>query len=230
MAILRDPDGHSTKSGVILLVLSLVVLGGANLDVAYAQTEKTVRQENVRGNSEQKPYITREEFQSIAVRSPKGEVLLKRLLTISSVEEVTRLLGGPKKIERNDFSDTNSFDGWVHYERGTTLEYYGFPNGTSRLTTMELRSSGWSLTVGKTKLSPGVEVAKLSSTVQKSIQPGSSLKTSGIDGTGTIYIAGPSTKKEAPELPEGVKSHISIHLNRTEGVIRVVRLSRIPSN
>jgi hypothetical protein len=218
------------RCGVILSVMSVVVVGGASPHAACAQVEKTVQRTTMNGRTVQTPYVTYEEFRSVTLRCPNGRVLLRKLLTVSSLDEAVRLLGDPQSIERNDDPDDPSFTVWLHYGRDTTVEYHGFADGTLRLTSIELRSTKWGLGIGDDQLSPGMEIAGLGKTLRRSAVSGTLSKKKSKSGLGTIYIASPNASKNGKVEPLMTGMTQFNFSTGKAGTIEVVRLSRIVSD
>ena len=200
------------------------------VDAACAQVEKTFQRTDSNGQAVQTPYVTYEEFRSVTLCFPDGRVPLRKLLTVSSLDEAVRLLGDPQSIERNEDPDDASFTAWLHYGRDTTVEYHGFADGTLGLTSIELRSSKWGLEIGDKELSPGMDITGLDDTVRQSAVSGTFSKKKDKSGLGTIYIASPNASKNGKIEPL-MNGMTQFNFNTREtGTIDVVRLSRIVSN
>ncbi len=199
-------------------------------DTACAQVEKTFQRTDSNGQIVQTPYVTYEEFQSVTLHRPDGQVPLRELLTVSSLDEVIRLLGDPQSVERNDDPDDASFTAWLHYDRDTTVEYHGFADGTLGITSIELRSPRWGLEIGSKRLSPGGDIADLDKTVRRSAVSGKLSKKNNKSGVGAIYIEQPNASKN--EKVEPLMNGMTQFNFKTgkAGAIDVVRLSRIPSD
>lgn len=178
------------KRLILLIALAAVVL--ADPWVGHAQTKKALQRTNMHGQVVQFPYVSYDEFQSVTVSSPSGKVSLQELLTVSSLDEVIRLLGEPQSIERNEDPDNRSFSARLHYEGNTIVVYDASSDGeTVSLRTLELWSPRWSLVVGDKVLRPGMKVGSLSPAVRQSIQAGSWFSEEGIDHFGSVDIMKP---------------------------------------
>ncbi|MCS3631711.1 hypothetical protein GGP91_002306 [Salinibacter ruber] len=199
-------------------------------DAACAQVEKTLQRTDANGQIVQTPYVTYEEFRSVTLHCPDGQVPLRVLLTVSSLDEVIRLLGDPQSVERNDDPDDASFTAWLHYGRDTIVEYHGFADGRLGLTSIELRSPKWGLEIGSKKLSPGIDIAGLDKKVRRSAVSGNLSKKKNKSGLGTIYIEKPNASKNGKVEPlmNGM-TQFNFKTGET-GTVEVVRISRIVPN
>lgn len=214
-----------------LIAVSVVVLALTGAGRVQAQVHKTFQRTDLHGNTARTPYVTYEEFQSSELRSPEGQAELRNLLSVSSTEEVKRRLGDPESIKRREDPNDASFTVWLRYGENTTMKYHGFPDGTLGLTSVELHSSGWSMTVGGTELRPGASIDGLSSAVRKTVEPESSSKKEGRDGkeTGAVYIADPKAGKSGGVEPlKNGMTQFNYQVDPKTKTITVVRLSRIP--
>lgn len=220
--------------GLTRFVSMLVFAGLAGTGVVQAQTKKVFQRKDVHGQAVQTPYITYEEFRSVLVRTPGGQVPLRKLLSVSSLEEVSRLLGQPESIERNEDPDDKSFSAKLHYEGKTTLEYVATSDGkTVSLSSIKLWSPGWSLKIGDTNLHPGMEVDSLSPAVRQSISAGSWFSEHGIDHFGSVDVMKPGAAAKAAgraeeKLLQRGKAEFAVHIDRKAGTVEVVQFTRIP--
>ena len=222
-----------------ILVWAMVIISLAETGAVQAQTEKTVQ-----GQHDPTPYISYAEFRDISASKGQrtisskslrdttnlargGQVVLQELLSVSSLDEVIRILGQPKAIDRDEFPD----GGWaatLQYEGGTMFDYQKFEDGTIALLELQLWSSDWSLKVGEKELRPGMRIDSLSSVVRQSIQEGSYPKGANVDGIGSIHIAKPGTAKGGNvTLLKNGKAEITVHVNTESGTVGVVRFARL---
>jgi len=227
---------------VIRILLFVIFLLLASLSVpeeGLAQNVKTTSQKNMKGRVVQTPYIDYEDFQSSSlggggqgkIRKDASGFLSGRtfrdILSVPSIDEAIHLLGKPKATDRNSFSDGGG-TAVLQYEEGTFFEYRKYENGTFALLEFQLWDANWSLKIGETKLRPGMEIDSLSSAVHQSIREGTYPDGADVDGIGIIRIAKPGAARndEAMLLQDG-KAQITVHVNREEGIVEVVRFTRL---
>jgi hypothetical protein len=209
------------------LATAFIVFVLAGPGATYAQVKKTFQRTNMNGQTVQQPYLTYEEFRSVMVRAPNGHVPLHKLLTVSTLEEASRLLGEPRLTERN--GGPESFTAWLRYEGDTNVEYVGSEDDSLKLTSIELHSSSWGFKIRDKELSPGMSTNRFDAAVRQSAVPKSRSKSEDMSGTGAIYIAKSNTKKkrEVDPLQNGL-TQFNFNVDET-GVVEVVRLSRVPN-
>lgn len=229
------------------VALSVVILALSGLTLpklTLAQTEKVLQRKDMHGQTVPTPYISYDEFRNISASKEQkavsskslqnttdpargGQVVLQELLSVSSLDELIRILGEPKTIDRDEFPD----GGWaatLQYEGGTMFDYQKFEDGTIALLELQLWSSDWSLEVGEKELHPGMKIDSLSSVVRQSIQKGSYPKGANVDGIGSIHIAKPGTTKGGNvTLLQNGKAEITVHVDTESGTIEVVRFARL---
>jgi len=140
-----------TKRPIHSIVVALIGLltGLFASRATFAQTEKTVS-----GHYGPKPYISHAEFQNISVgggpvsdKSSGSQPKFRDILTVSSLEEVTRRFGEPTSTEYDRFPEGSPTDYVVTliYD-GLDLEYRK-RGGRIRLQTMEITSEAWFIRV-----------------------------------------------------------------------------------
>jgi len=229
---------------VALSVFILAVSGLTLPKLALAQAEKVLQRKDMHGQTVQMPYISYAEFHDISASKGQkeisskslrdttnlargGQVVLQELLSVSSLDEVIRILGQSKTIDRDEFPD----EGWaatLQYEGGTMFDYQKFEDGTIALLELQLWGSDWSLKVGEKELRPGMKIDSLSPVVRQSIQEGSYPKGANVDGIGSIHIAKPGTAKGGNvTLLQNGKAEITVHVNTESGTVEVVRFARL---
>ena len=96
----------------VLLVSTLVLASLAKAGFVQAQTEKTVQRQH-----DPTPYISHAEFQSSSVggepvsrKSSGSQPTFRDILTVASLDEVTRRFGEPTSTEYNRFPGGSSTD------------------------------------------------------------------------------------------------------------------------
>jgi hypothetical protein len=201
--------------------------------MGLSQTKKTFEKKE-KGCTFQTPYISQSEYHSISVRdsltssksTSRNSVIFQDLLSVSSLDEVTRLLGQPEDIDRNVFPDGKRFIATLHYE-GMMLKYVQRKEGRVRLNTMEIRSPRWAISVGGTILRSGMSVEQLSPQVRASIDGDTFLEEKSVDGVGTIRVASPEKPSEKGQQTTTDRAQLTIHVNRETGTVKVVRFHRI---
>lgn len=210
------------RLAIVTSVVLIVVLVSPN--EAEAQTEKKLQYEDMHGQTVQTPYISYDVYQSITVN---GRIPFRKLLSVSSVDEIIRSLGKPETIDRQEFSGRERFGAVLHYE-GATVEYDRYEGGVSGITSIEIRSPDWSLTVGGTKLRPGMSVDRLSPAVRESLQKDTTFDDPKIDSFGIVHITAPDLGKsgEVKLLQDG-RSQITVHVNEESNTIVMVRFGRL---
>jgi hypothetical protein len=191
----------------VSLLLSFLLFPG----VVVAQTERAFQGTDVHGQSTRVPYLRHEEYQNISLigssasgKSPKqsADASLKfgQLLSVASLDEVTRRLGEPKSIERRDLSG-NMFIGILHYD-GLRLEYLKTGTKEIRLRKLDISSPGWSVTINGKELHPGMEISQLSTTVRESIKhfERSPSDNPDVDAAAVLHVANKTKGKSSDRL------------------------------
>ena len=148
----------------------------------FAQTEKTVS-----GQYGQTPYISHAEFQNISVegraasgKSSNSKTMFGDILTVASLDEVTRRFGEPNSTEYNRFPEGSSTDYTVVLTYDGLEFKYRKIMGEINLQTMTITSEDRFLKVGGVNLRPGMSTDSLSAGMQKAIEE---------DGNGLVAIA-----------------------------------------
>lgn len=214
----------------ILLSMLLTAVILAMPQLATAQTTKLHKQTTSQGEIDRTPYVTYTEFQGSAVtgtslssKSSEGKVTLSDLLSVSSLDEVTRLFGAPEDLSRG----TDPWDtvrARLDY-KGMWMEYIKTSGSSSfRLRKMRLRSPAWSLTVNGVKLQPGVAADQLSPAVRQTMRESES---SPNIAEGYLHIAKSGTAKNERVEFLGESTFIGIEVDKNTGTIRQVRFHRL---
>lgn len=205
---------------------------------ALSQTGKMHQSKGIHGQTEKTPYLTSAELRGISVQTKEAnarnlshaksaDFTLDALLSPSSLREVTEILGEPQSTDRDNFPE----GGWavtLKYEGGTMFDFRKYEDGTFALLEFQLWRSPWSLTVGGGTLHPGMPVDSLSPEVQQSIRKGTYPQGAEVDGIATIHIAKKnSAKSGSPTLVQDGKAEVTLHVDRKQRVVKVVRFSRL---
>lgn len=216
----------------MLIIVVLSVPG-----TAPAQATNLHEQTTAEGATIQTPYVTYEEFEAASL-GPSGNgktlskdaaetVTLGDLFAVSSLDEIVQLLGEPETVDRQEFSDGQRLRATLHYE-GMRIEYDRYEDGTSGVTTIQVRSSDWSLKVGGTKLHPGMSVDQLTPTVRESFQEDTTFDDPALDSFSVIHIAKPDSGKSGQvELMQEGRAQISVHANDETRTVEMVRFARL---
>lgn len=228
----------------IAITTTVIFLAAASFVMprtAMAQTTKVAERKNMQGQIVRTPYIALDELQSsfIEEKAVSGKTVgsnakeslssktFREILEISSIDEAVRLLGEPRTIERDEFSD-GEWAATLRYGEGTFFDYRKYEDGTISLLEFQLCGTDWSLKVGGTRLRTGMSTDSLSQAVRQSISKGSYPEGTGVDGIGVIHIAKPSTAEGGQvELIQEGKAQITVHVNRKSRVLEVVRFVRL---
>lgn len=228
---------------VEIFVILFAVLGIAAPKLTTAQAVRVLQRKDMKGQTVRTTYIRYADFKDLSSITNKsitqesssgttsgfssGQVPLRELLSVSSLDEAIRILGEPKTIDRDEFSD----GGWattLRYEGGTMFDYRKFEDGEIALIEFELWRSNRALEIGEMELCPGMNIDGLSPAVRQSISEGSYPEGANVDGIGAIQIATPgSTKGEKVEFLQGGKAQITVHVNREKGTVEVLRFTRL---
>lgn len=220
----------------VLAVLGLSMMVLATPRTVSAQTEKLNTQTTSEGETIQTPYITYEEFQAASLDASDGgkalskelaggTVTLSDLITISSLDEVTRLFGEPETLTHDSPYGQNIL-AFLSYE-GLRLEYIKYdkdnPDSKYKLRELRLSSQNWSLTMNGTQLRPGMPVNQLSPAVRQTLDEDFSQAE---DALGSVVVAKPGAEaKQGGEL-EPMRGGAMIHLPVEDGVVTEVQFSR----
>lgn len=198
---------------------------------ALCQTEKTVS-----GQHAPRLYINHAESQATSVGSAvsgkttsgktSGEkVTFMDLITVSTFDEVTRLLGKPKNLNSFTYPDGQTSRGHLHYE-GMELEYIRYdPNSKYKLRELKITSPDWSLTINETELHPSMEINRLSSAVRQTLDEDFSKAE---DALGTVVVAKRGAAKQAKHGGglEAMRGGAAIYITVNEGTVTEVQFSR----
>lgn len=227
---------------VASLVIFLTLGGGIGPEIVFAQTTESVEKTTMQDQTVQTPYITYGELQSISLESGAGSgktrsvksraepgrhVSFGKLLFVSSLDKISQLLGEPETVDRHEFPGDQRLGATLHYE-GMTIEYDKYEGGPSGVTSIQMCSSDWSLTVGGMRLHPGMSVDKLTPTVRESFQEDTTFDDPALDSFGIIHIAKPGSGKsgQVKRMQEG-KAQITVHANDETRTIEMVRFARL---
>lgn len=229
----KQKESVVVSGGVtVSLLLSFLLFPG----VVVAQTERAFQGTDVHGQSTRVPYPRHEEYQNISLigssasgKSPKqsADASLKfgQLLSVASLDEVTRRLGEPKSIERRDLSG-NMFIGILHYD-GLRLEYLKTGTKEIRLRKLDISSPGWSVTINGKELHPGMEISQLSTTVRESIKhfERSPSDNPDVDAAAVLHVANKTKGKSSDRLEENTR--FSFRIDTTAGTIEAIGFNRL---
>jgi len=205
--------------------------------LAAAQAIKLHKKTTAQGEIDRTPYITYAEFEATSLgTSGKGKttgstsargVTLGDLVSVSSLDDVTRLLGEPKSVNRGSPYGRNVL-AYIDYE-GMELEYVNWnkddPDSEFELRELHLKSSDWSFTVDGTELRPGMSVDQLSPVVRQTLDEDFGQS---VDAFGAVVIAKPGTAKQTKRGGElkGMKGGATIQIEVNGGTVDVVRFHR----
>ena len=202
----------------ILVVVSLAGAGGVQ-----AQTEKTVQ-----GQYSATPYISHAEFQNISMggetvpgKSSGSRTTFRDILTVVSLEEVSRRFGEPTSTEYNRFPEGSSTDYVV------TLMYDGLKikyrkiRGEIKLQSMVITSEDRFLKIGGVKLRPGMSTKSLSSVMRKEVEDDD-------DGVAAVRVAKPGKSENPRSIPNGQPA-IAIEVDKGSNTLKKIEFSRIIS-
>jgi hypothetical protein len=217
----RPPNYRGALKGISTLLAVFVL---TTPDLAAAQTSKLVEKTDMSGQAVQTPYINYNEYENISVN---GKIAFRDLLSASSVDEIIQYLGQPKTIDRHEFAGRERFGAELHYE-GATVEYDNYEGGVSGITSIEIRSPGWFLTVGSKTLRPGMTADRLSPAVRKSLQKRTTSDDPNLDRFSVVHIAKPGSAKSGDvELLQDGKAQITVYVNAVTGTVERIRFSRL---
>jgi len=220
-----------------IVIIALVLLGGILIPKkGEAQTQRTFQRKDMHGQSTRVPYLRHEEYQNISLtgssasgksskQSADASLKFGQLLSVASLDEVTRRLGEPKSIERRDLSG-NMFIGILHYD-GLRLEYLKTVTREIRLRKLDISSPGWSITINGKELHPGMEISQLSTTVRESIEhfERSPSDNPDVDATAVLHVANATKGKSSDRLEENTR--FSFRIDTTAGTIKAIGFNRL---
>jgi len=193
-------------------------------EMVVAQTIKTTDQKSIQGEMVKTPYITYAEYKMITIN---GHISFRNLLSASSVDEIIRYFGEPKTIDRHEFPGRERFGAELLYE-GATVEYDKYEGGVSGITSVEIRSPDWFLTVGGMELRPGMSADHLSLAVRKSLQKRTTSDNPDLDRFSVVHIAKPGSAKSGDvELLQDGKAQIIVYVNAETAIVKRIRFSRL---
>ncbi len=206
-----------------VLAILVAVASPATPQLAAAQAIKLHEQTNSQGKTVQRPYISYAEFEAAAVggkaipsKSSEESVTFSDIVSVSSLDEVIRLFGGPKHFNRATFPDGKTVRADLNFG-GMKMEYIKV-SGSSyfRLRELKVTSPEWSLTVGEKELCPGMAVNQLSPPVRKS---------------GYVYVAKQGTAKKAKRSGEleitDTRTQITFEIDEDSGIVKAIRFNQM---
>jgi len=211
------------KKWTLVVVMGVVVMGGVSAvpQLAMSQVEKTVQ-----GQYGPTPYISHAEFQSSSVgggsisrKSTGSQPMLRDILAVLSLEEVTRRFGEPASTEYKRAPEGMSLEYIVYLTYDGLDLKYRKRGEKIRLETMAITSEDWFLRVGGMKLQPGMSTDSLSAVMRKAIRD---------DGEGFFRVAPPG-KSEDPRSIRSSETTIQLWTETDAGsdIVKKVRFHRI---
>lgn len=220
--ILCLPIGEASR--LVLPVSILVLVGLAGTRTVEAQTERALQWEQ----SDPVPYITHAEFQDICVggetvssKSSSSPTTFSEILSVGSLDEVTRRFGEPTSIEYNRFPEESSTDYTVYLTYDGSEFKYRKRGEKIRLETMAIASEDRFLKFGGVKLQPGMNTEALSTAIREAIE-------SDGDGVIGVKVAWPGKSKDVRSIQD---SHTEIQIwteeNQKGRTVKEVRFHRI---
>lgn len=208
------------KNGILpttLVALILCLSSFAVPKLTVAQTQKLAERKEMHGETDRTPYITYAEFRESAfsgrTASKKStQVTLGDIVTVSSMDTVTRLLGEPKTFTRTPYPDGSTIRVDLSYD-GAKMEYVKSAGKANfRLREMTIASPDWSIAVGGKELHPGMASDSLTPPVRES---------------GYMYVAKPGTAKKAKEVGElevmDTRAQITFKINKVDGNVESIK-------
>jgi len=200
--------------------------------LAAAQAIKLHKKTTAQGEIVRTPYITHAEFEATAVggkalssKSSGKKATLGDLVAVTSLDEVTRLLGEPEDLHHGT-DPWGTVRAYLHYE-GMLLDYIkndkDDPKSKYELRDIDLTSSDWSFTVSGTQLRPGMTAGQLSPAVRKTLDEDFSKS---IDAIGVIVIGKPGTAKQA-KWGRKLQGDAQIQIWVNGGIVDKVRFTRV---
>ena len=213
----------SAARRLCILVWAMVIISLAGTGCVQAQTEKTAP-----GQYGPTPYISHAEFQNISMggetvlgKSSGSRTTFRDILTVASLEEVSRRFGEPASTEYNRFPEGSSTDYVV------TLMYDGFEikyrkiSGEIKLQSMVITSEDRFLKIGGAKLRPGMSTKSLSSVIRKEVEDDD-------DGVAAVRVAQPGKSENPRSIPNGQPA-IAIEVDKSTNTLKKIEFSRIIS-
>ena len=204
---------------VFVLVLFFVSLAGVGC--VQAQTEKTVR-----GQHGPKPYISHAEFQNISVgggpvsdKSSSTRTTFRDILTVASLDEVTRRFGEPASTEYKKFPGVDYIEYLAIMSYDGSKFWYKKMRGEIRLQTMVITSEDRFLRVGGIKLRPGMSADSLSAVMRKAVEDDD-------DGVAVLRVARQG-KSEDPRSIQDSRTKVSIEVDKGTHTVKKVKFNRI---
>ena len=219
------------KCTLAIVTTVLLLIGGAAAPASAAgQAVKLHEHVTSQGETVQIPYITYAAFAAAAVggkalssKSSGEKATLGDLVTVSPLDEVTRLLGEPEDLSQGT-DPWGTVRGYLEY-KGMRMEYIKTSGSSSfRLREMRLRTPDWSLTVNGVKLRPGGEADRLSSAVRQTMRMSGSASDV---AEGYIYIAKPGIARNEKVKFFGESTFIGIEVDQGTDTIKQVRFHRL---
>ena len=221
---------------VILSAFALLIVISPYRHEAKAQTERTVQQKDVRGRDTQVPYLRQNEYREISLmddsmtrktseKSSRHQPTFGNLLTVASLDEVTRLIGKPKSTERRELSG-GMFIGILRYD-GLRMEYLKTGPETVRLRKLDITSPKWLVTINGKEFRPGTDIRQLSPSVRQSIQDFERPPSDNpdVDAAAVLHIAGSTKKGTTAELEKNTR--FSFRINKETGTIEAIGFLRL---
>lgn len=209
--------------GLVRLISMLVVVGLAGAGAVQAQTEKTVQ-----GQYSATPYISHTEFQSSSVgggtasgKSSSSRTTFRDILTVASLDEVTRRFGEPTSTEYKRAPEIDYIEYIVTIDYGGINLEYKKIRGEIKLQTMVITSTDRFLKVGGVKLRPGMSTDSLSAVMRKEVEDDD-------DGVAAMRVARPGESEDPRSIPNG-RPAIAIEVDKRSGTLKKIRFSRIVS-
>ena len=200
----------------ILVVVSLAGAGGVQ-----AQTEKTVQ-----GQYSATPYISHAEFQNISVgggpvsdKSSSTRTTFRDILTVASLDEVTRRFGEPTSTEYKKFPGVDYIEYLAIMSYDGSKFWYKKVRGEIRLQTMVITSTDRFLRVGGVKLRPGMSADSLSAVMRKEVEDDD-------DGVAVLRVARQG-KSEDPRSIQDSRTKVSIEVDKGTHTVKKVKFNRI---
>lgn len=191
-----------------LLASTLVLASLLEAGAVLAQTKKTVQVQH--GTA---PYIRHKEFQNISVgreaasgKSSGSQVVFRYILTVASLDEVTRRFGEPTSTEYKKFPGVDYVDylAIIRY-KGIDL-YYKKVDKRIKLRTMVITSEDRFLEVGGVRLRPGMSTDSLSAVMRKAVEEDE-------DGIAVMRVARPGKSKDRRSIQDS-RTKISIETDK----------------
>jgi len=211
-----------TKRPIHSIVVALIGLltGLFASRATFAQTEKTVS-----GHYGPKPYISHAEFQNISVgggtsdKSSSTRTTFRDILTVASLDEVTRRFGEPTSTEYKKFPGVDYIEYLSIMSYDGSKFWYKKVRGEIRLQTMVITSEDRFLMVGGIKLRPGMSADSLSAVMRKAVEDDD-------DGVTVLRVARQG-KSENPRSIRDSRTKVSIEVDKGTHTVKKVKFNRI---